>query len=252
MKKKLVLLLAMAINVFSLASCRIMSRELFEEYTFDKVVSLNLEVGGFDVELIASERDGGKVEIIYPDHYSISCRSVELNSGNQIQIEAPRMEKLTMFNFARQKIILRVPGNIQVNLEGRSSNVTISDFTSIRGRFSTSSGDIKVVNSSGSLEMTTFAGNILMDGIKGVFNLKTSSGDIKAVRMHLEKNSSLKTGAGKINLDLLNHRENLQFLIDTRSGDIYYYGQRLEKDQHLGSGEIIVSMETGSGNIQIQ
>ena len=74
---------------------------------------------GFDVEPIAS---GGKGEIIHPDHYSISCEAMYLNSGNKIRIETHKMDKLARFNFARQKITLRIPQRIQVSLTGNSSN----------------------------------------------------------------------------------------------------------------------------------
>lgn len=180
-----------------------------------------------------------------------------------------------------------VTGKMRINTGSGSIRISQTD-----GEVdaNTGSGSIRLKDSKGNADLNTGSGSIDVEDVEGSFDLNTGSGSIEATGITISGNSDFNTGSGRIGVELaadLNYDLSIntgsgsatldfggtemagQFYLETdkRRSDItapFKFDKEYEKDGRgrdnvrqvkeakIGSKNIRINMETGSGDVKIR
>jgi len=154
----------------------------------------------------------------------------------------------------------------------------------------TGSGSIRLRDSKGNADLNTGSGSIKVDDVEGSFDLNTGSGSIEATGITISGNSDFNTGSGRVEVELaaeLNHDVSIntgsgsatldfngteiagQFYLETdkRRSEItapFKFDKEYDEDGRgrnnvrqikeakIGTKNIRINMETGSGDVKIR
>ncbi len=218
-----------------------------------------------------------------PDGIELDYRS---GSGS-IEVDGINIE-LNVSTGSGSIEIMDVNGDMRMNTG--SGRIMISDVDG-RIDGNTGSGSIRVRNSKGGADLNTGSGAITIDRAEGEFDLNTGSGRIEASQVTITDHSEFNTGSGSVMIELaaeLNHdldigtgsgSATLDYNGTTISGDFRLetnkrsditapfdfdkeYEEdgrgwrdrdvRIIKEAKVGSKDIRITIETGSGDIRVR
>ncbi|GAO29196.1 DUF4097 family beta strand repeat-containing protein [Geofilum rubicundum] len=114
------------------------------------------------------------------------------------------------------------------------------------------SGQVEVSGLKGALMATSSSGAIQVDDVVGRLDLTTISGAIKGKQLVLTEDSNFKNASGNIDVMLSNDPASLRFDLKTLSGRIEVFDQKADKQIQMGSGSVLVTGTTTSGNQRYQ
>lgn len=179
-----------------------------------------------------------------------------------------------------------VTGRMRINTGSGSIRISKTD-----GEVdaNTGSGSIRLRDSKGDADLNTGSGSIRVEEVEGSFDLNTGSGSIEATGVTITGDSDFNTGSGRVEVELaaeLNHDLDIstgsgsatldfngteiagQFYLETNkrsditapfSFDKEYEEEgrgrnntRIIKETKIGTKNIRIKMETGSGDIRIR
>ncbi|NWF50161.1 MAG: DUF4097 family beta strand repeat protein [Ignavibacteriaceae bacterium] len=162
----------------------------------------------------------------------------EFRSDNEM-VEVSGKKEGSIFNFwgsgIQIKIEVIVPSNFHNKLSTSGGDIRIKDVSGSQ-LLNTSGGDIWIMNTSGKIKAITSGGDINIDTHKGESDVSTSGGDIKAI--NFEGQFKAETSGGDINLK----GENSKIMAETSGGNIFldYEGENQG-----------ISLSTSGGDIQV-
>lgn len=101
------------------------------------------------------------------------------------------------------------------------------------------------------LEIDAGVGNIdVKNGNINIFKLTCGVGNV-LVRSKFNESAKIEGGVGKLNLEILNKKEDINMKIERGLGQIYYNGETLKEDV-FGDGKVKFEIEGGLGQIDIK
>lgn len=155
---------------------------------------------------------------------------------------------------------VRVEGGLRaLSAETGSGDVKVTlTAPATSAQIDTGSGDVHFSGGCVRIDASAGSGNITAGGLLGPGRFETGSGDIEATWARLADGTDVRaeSGSGRIHLGLPANA-NLSGDLDTGSGDIRsdYPGTSSQKGRHWsfsgGTGASRLSVETGSGDIQV-
>ncbi len=218
-----------------------------------------------------------------PDGIELDYRS---GSGS-IEIDGVNVE-LNVSTGSGSIEVIEANGDMRVNTG--SGSIRFTDIEG-RMDANTGSGSIRVRNAKGNVELNTGSGSITLDRAEGELDINTGSGRIEASMVTLTGPSELNTGSGSIQVELAAElSDDLDISTGSGSATLDYNGNKIEgefylktnkrsdirapfsfdkeyeedgrgwrdrdvrivKEAKIGSKDIKVTVQTGSGDIRIR
>ena len=155
----------------------------------------------------------------------------------------------------------KIDGAVDTTTGGISIDSVIGDLTvsATTGRVELSEieGDVSVRTSTGSqnlrdivgdLTIRATTGGVRLDDIEGRLTIRTSTGNITGEDVLLTGDSTFKASTGRIEIDLENRVENLEFDLTSTTGSLRAGDDRSQRRLFLGGTGIRVEGETSTGN----
>ena len=142
-----------------------------------------------------------------------------------------------------------IRGDLQ--LESTSGDL---DLVEISGNIRTrsSSGDVEIRQFAGDIQTRTTSGEITVSRGKGALSLRSSSGNIEGYNIEITDDMYLEATSGEIEIELVNDVEDLNFELETGSGDLRAGRRSGEKDLYIKRGDgFWVHGVTSSGDIDM-
>ncbi len=114
------------------------------------------------------------------------------------------------------------------------------------------SGDIEIVNFQGDLWAHATSGEIDLRRGRGALKLKTTSGNIDGYGLEITGDIELRASSGDISLELTNDLRDLNFDLESSSGDLRVGSRRADDEMYIKNGDgFWVRGETSSGDLDI-
>lgn len=163
-------------------------------------------------------------------------------------------------------LFFRVPAQTEVTVETASGDVRVNSLStgnlqarSASGDIQLSdcqtpliaaslSGDITLRRARGEVDLTSASGDIEMSDVEGAMEAKSISGNIKGTGILLTADSLFKTVSGDIDVDLKNALNDLRYNLSTVSGGLTVGGVRASRGLAMGTGSLLVTGESVSGD----
>lgn len=263
MRRKLLLILMIILSIsLFLTACRSHTYQEERYFSDDYRQGMTLKVDNSVGDIVIRRSNQNRVSVIakiqgYASSTGEARKIVDKTqinrswSGNQLVIEANRQRNSMNY--------------------GRSITYAISIPAGFNVDINTSTGDIKIDEIEGDLNLTTSTGDILLESVFGNIRAKTSTGDIRV--SNLEGEVDLTTSTGEIKLHLYNKRNSHNYLrsstgdiemiffddpsaffdIKISTGDIYYFGQYFEDDLQAGrrGSSASYNIHTSTGEVYL-
>ena len=143
-----------------------------------------------------------------------------------------------------------------INLNNILKDVTVSTvsgtlfiaetYSNVTGR--NVSGKIEVKDVKGNLKLSNVSGKITLNNIIGEFDISSTSSSIQGSSVMITGNSQFKTGAGSIDIELLNASNSLSYELRSTSGSLEAEKIKSEKRLSIKDGPLTISGSTVSGS----
>lgn len=178
-------------------------------------------------------------------------------SGSEIEIEATSGD-IDLSDINADVRIDVTSGDIEIDdMTGRLEIESTSgdlELTGIDGDIRTrcTSGDVEIRQFSGDIQSRTTSGELTVSRGKGALSLRTSSGNIEGYDIEITGDLYLEATSGEIEIELVNEIDDLNFELETASGDLRAGRRTSEKDLYTKRGDgFWVKGVTTSGDIDI-
>lgn len=143
--------------------------------------------------------------------------------------------------------ITGVEGTLTVaTVAGRQTIANVEGTLNVRS----SSGAVRISNCTGVFNIRTMAAAVNLCETTGEFHVETTKGGIMGQkRVKLTASSDFTTTEGRIQLQLLNDKEELTFMMQTESSKVGLVAKGISKKKKLqaGKGPIVVTTKTRTG-----
>lgn len=178
-------------------------------------------------------------------------------SGSEIEIEATSGD-IDLSDISADVRIDVTSGDIEIEdmtgrleIESTSGDLDLNDIDGdIRTR--STSGDVEIRQFSGNIQARTTSGELTVSRGKGALNLRTTSGNIEGYDLEITDDLLLEASSGEIEIELVNDIEDLNFELESGSGDLRAGRRSGEKDLYIKRGDgFWVKGVTTSGDIDI-
>ena len=221
----------------------------------ENITSIQIDVDSTDVELITvRSMDEARVELVGKSvENTINDFSVK-EEGETLSISL-QPENSKWFNFKlyfptlKLKIFApeKMYNNVYVN--GSSADVNWQSLKAKSIEISTVSGDInaKKINSE-RMFVRTVSGDVAMEDVQGRIETVTESGDVFISNSEISHSINAKTVSGDINIKSIKEPTDVEFDVDTSSGDVNLF-DKYQNNAQVGKGTILIQLETDSGDI---
>lgn len=178
-------------------------------------------------------------------------------SGAEIEIEASSGD-IDLSGIRADVRVVVTSGDIEIEdmtgrleVESTSGDVNLDDIDgNIRTR--STSGDLEIRQFSGDVQSRSTSGEITVSRGKGALSLRSTSGNIEGYDLEITDDLYLQASSGEIEIELVNDMEDLNFELETGSGDLRAGRRTGEKDLYIKRGDgFWVKGVTSSGDIEI-
>ncbi len=178
-------------------------------------------------------------------------------SGSEIEIEATSGD-VDLSDISADVRIDVTSGDIEIEdmtgrleIESTSGDLDLDDIDGdIRTR--STSGDVEIRQFNGNIQSRTTSGELNVSRGKGALTLRTSSGDIEGYDLEITDDLYLEASSGEIEIELVNDIEDLNFELESNSGDLRAGRRSGEKDLYIKRGDgFWVRGVTTSGDIEV-
>lgn len=178
-------------------------------------------------------------------------------AGAEIEIEATSGD-VDLSDISADVRVDVTSGDVEIEdmtgrLEVESSSGDL-DLTDIDGAIRTrsSSGDVEIRQFNGNIQSRTTSGELTISRGKGALSLRTTSGNIEGYDIEITDDLYLEASSGEIEVELVNDIEDLNFELESNSGDLRAGRRTGEKDLYIKRGDgFWVRGVTTSGDIDI-
>jgi len=250
--------------------------------TYEGVRALSVEAERVDVEVVA--RDGRGTALLTTQDIPWSVTVRHRMEGSTLVVEVESDDSIIGMGTDRPLIRLELPASCDADIATASGDVevqgmeaslrivtasgdarasdcssriallTVSGDINVDGCeagliLGTTSGDVVARDSSGGFSLRTTSGDILLDDCSGTVAASSASGDIVVRGFELKGDSSFETISGDVALYLDNDEDELSLDASTTSGELSVGGVEFQGRARLGSGPIVVTAHTVSGDI---
>ncbi len=188
------------------------------------------------------------------------------NSSGDIYIDDISPSELNVEASSGDISISKVRGSLEV--EATSGDLELRDITGdllarttsgdqeikgIGGSIQTgaTSGDIELEDFEGDAEAKTTSGEITVRRGKGAMSFRTTSGNIDGYDLELTDDLLLRASSGDIEIELINDLSQLNFDLESSSGDLEVGSRSSDRDLYIKEGPdyFWVRATTSSGNM---
>lgn len=178
-------------------------------------------------------------------------------SGAEIEIEATSGD-IDLSDISADVRVVVTSGDVEIEdmtgrleVESTSGDVNLDDIDgNIRTR--STSGDLEIRQFSGDIQSRSTSGEITVSRGKGALSLRSTSGNIEGYDLEITDDLYLQASSGEIEIELVNDMEDLNFELETGSGDLRAGRRSGEKDLYIKRGDgFWVRGVTSSGDIEI-
>ncbi|GGG63812.1 DUF4097 family beta strand repeat-containing protein [Paenibacillus radicis (ex Gao et al. 2016)] len=223
--------------------------------------SLNVNVvRGTQKEVVV--RLEGRASAKYADRFDMDVEQ----SGDTLHIIGKYKDALTIgFNFENIKLIVELPEKAwdQFEVKSASGNIRLADIQASQLELANSSGNIKVEDYAVTqLNFAIGSGNIVLEDGTGEIKGDTRSGNVHIDSEQILNPITLKVRSGNVKIESENEPESAKIQFRTGSGNSKVKWSQFStvnsNDGGLdgvvgsGSGNIVIDVETRSGNLRIQ
>ena len=178
-------------------------------------------------------------------------------SGGEIEIEATSGD-VDLSDIKSDVRIDVTSGDIDIeDMEGRLEIASTSgdlDLRVIDGdiRTRSTSGDVEIRIFEGNVQSRTTSGELTITRGKGALSLRTTSGNIEGYDLEITDDLYLEASSGEIEIELINDIEDLNFELESGSGDLRAGRRSGERDLYIKRGDgFWVRGVTTSGDIDV-
>lgn len=185
-------------------------------------------------------------EIYLPDGFSESLDQLQVKTSSGKQDSETAFSVKNKFEFSSVSGDIHFPGISSSTAEGStvSGCILIDSAAAKRINFSVISGDVTLEQSEGDLSISSTSGNIRLNQQQGSLDVSTVSGDITLNQVAGDMN--LSTASGNIRL-----QEGIGFLeTDSISGDARIDSLDGDFSMSTTSGELVINKGKGCGNAE--
>ncbi|WP_339195839.1 DUF4097 family beta strand repeat-containing protein [Solibacillus sp. FSL R5-0449] len=221
----------------------------------EHITSIEIDVDNTDVEFISiPSSDEARVELVGKGVDSILNEFSVKDEGETLAISLlPDNSKWFNFNLyvptIKLKIYIPEKTYSNVNVNGSSSDVFWQSLKAESIGISTDSGDINVkkINSE-DVNLRTVSGDVTIENLQGRIKTITDSGDVLITNNEILDSINAKTGSGDINIRSKKEPTDVEFEVNTSSGDVNLFN-KYQNNAKTGKGAILIQLETNSGDI---
>ncbi|OHD08495.1 MAG: hypothetical protein A2086_14765 [Spirochaetes bacterium GWD1_27_9] len=197
------------------------SLEMDKKYEFEYTNIENIEIKGavFDIEIDGESRSNvfGTIETSDESH-----KLYHTQKGKTMEIWYKRpLWKLPFFR--KHSLVLKVPYSTNIKIDNSSGKVNIKSIKTKK------------------VEIKASSGNVLINNIEALVDVKTSSGSITASKLLSQNKVSFKTSSGSIKIEDIK----ADIKIDTTSGKQIYKNITGNINANASSGDIYIEFEKG-------
>lgn len=253
------------------------------EIPLEQADSLFVEYGSKNLRIFKSDSDKIIIKEYLPDDRKEALATVDISNG-VATVTSPKLDTFIVFGFnVDERIEIYIPaegmkdislktgsGNIKTQpgytgtyetlaVKTGSGNIKWNSSVVTEASFKAGSGNIEIVDLTGTLRAEAGSGNVTVDDFIGCGEIQTSSGNVKSYVKEL--NGDLRLGAGSGNVKLEIPEETSAHLdIATGSGDIHTdFDDLLSFDKYgnQADGDLVsnpanqIEVNTGSGNVRV-
>ncbi|TVR59359.1 MAG: hypothetical protein EA426_07460 [Spirochaetaceae bacterium] len=225
--------------------------------------ALNVNAGTFSVVVRGSDNAG--IVIVpeaVPDGFTIVHEMVD--DTVHVRVEKPIGFLRTPTN---ARIVFLVPRGTLITTSGTVGAVTVTGISSEHIAVQTSTGAVRVTESSGTLAVTatdatvdiedvrgaievrTGNANVEFTGFRGSAAVTTSGGSITASRVAITGDSTFRSGTGDIDLALENGFDSIRFVLNSSRGVLRVGGNTASRSLTYGTGPITIEGHSSGGNV---
>ena len=141
-----------------------------------------------------------------------------------------------------------INGNLAI--ETTSGDQEVRNIQSESISLKSTSGDIEVSQFSGEMEARTTSGELVIRRGRGVMSFRTTSGNIEGYGLDLTGDLLVKATSGDIELEFVNELDQMNFDLQTSSGNLDVGSRSGERDMYIKRGPVFwVKGVTTSGNM---
>ncbi len=139
--------------------------------------------------------------------------------------------------------------DINGDITAKSSTGSI-ELTDISGNITaeSSTGNQTYNNIEGNIKAESTTGKKVLKDVSGILYLESSTGRIDGDNINLTDDSYFKTSTGDINLDLNNDMDDFSFNMNSSTGDISIGDSEARGTLKFGSGPILVTGKSSTGD----
>lgn len=234
--------------------------------SYTDAAALNVNAGVFSIVVRGSDDQG---IVIVPDAVPDGFKIVHevVNGTVHVRIEKP-------IGFLRApsdaRIVIFVPRDTMVTASGTVGTVNVEGVTSGQITVQTSTGAVRVIDSSGAVTVTATDAAVQIENVQGAVELRTgnadvafvgfrgsaavrtSGGSITATRVVLTSDSTFRTGTGDIALALENGFDTVRFVLNSGRGVLRVGGNTASRSLTYGTGPITIEGYSSSGDISFR
>ncbi len=231
--------------------------------SYPGAAALNVNAGTFSVVVRGSDNAGIVIvpEAI-PDGFTIVHEMV--NDTVHVRVEKPIGFLRTPTN---ARIVVLVPRGTLITTSGTVGSVTVTGISSEHIAVQTSTGAVRITESSGTIAVTasdatvdiedvrgavevrTGNANVEFTGFRGSAAVTTSGGSITASRVALAADSTFRSGTGDIDVTLQNGFDSIRFVLNSSRGVLRVGGNTASRSLTYGTGPITIEGHSSGGNV---
>lgn len=242
----------MSAIVFGISSItNILEKDNYQNEEQLKDIDLTNDINILNINISAS-----KLTIKTGDTLKAETNNENINitkEDNQLYIEEKEHRWFTKTN---QEIIIYIPTNLELDIVYISTgagNIYIEELIAktIHLNLGAGSTEINKLNALNNIKIESGLGDVkILDGTLKNLNLNTGIGSIK-LNARIEGQSKITSGIGDIELNLIGSLDDYTFELSKGIGDATLNSKTIEDEKTYGSGENIIEIDGGIGNIEI-
>ncbi|MFF2091783.1 DUF4097 domain-containing protein [Paenibacillus sp. NPDC058174] len=224
-----------------------------------KSINVNV-IRGTGKEVVA--RLEGRASANYADRFDMDVEQ----SGDTLHITGKYKDGFMIgFNFENIKLVVELPEKAwkQFEVKSASGNIRLADIQADKLDLSSNSGNVKVEDYTvNQLEFAMASGNIVLEEGKGEIKGNTNSGNVRINSEQILHPITVKVRTGNVVIASENEPESAKVQFRTGSGNSKvkwnHFNTVNDNEDAMdgivgsGSGNIVIDVETRTGNLRIQ